>query len=324
MEKQLITIDAKEFGIEENKANELTSGLTTILQEREILSEAYKDVMLLDITEENLQTFRELRLKIRDNRTKGIEKWHKVNKEFFLTGGRFIDAIKNKEIAENERMEESLLSAEKHFENLEKERLEKLQNERLSLVSPFLENTLGLDLKSMDEEMFNNFFTGAKLNFESKKELERLELERIEKERIAEVEKQKAIQEENNRLKKEREEIEKELEKERKIQAEKEAKLKAENDLKLKKEREEREKIEAELKAKKEAEEKAEKQRLDKIESERKEAEKLSKAPIKKQMSVWVNSFELPRINLDNETSKEIIVKFESFKKWSLSQIENL
>ena len=38
----------------------------------------------LEITEENLPVFKELRLKIRDNRTKGIEKWHKLNKAFFL------------------------------------------------------------------------------------------------------------------------------------------------------------------------------------------------------------------------------------------------
>ncbi len=118
-----LTVNPKEFGIEETKANELTSGLSTTLIEREALKESYKSIISLEITEDNLDKFKDLRIKIRDNRTKGIEKWHKANKEFFLTGGRFVDAIKNKEIIINEEMEAKLLAAEKFFENKEKERL---------------------------------------------------------------------------------------------------------------------------------------------------------------------------------------------------------
>lgn len=97
MEIATLVVNPKEFGLEENKALELTSGLTTILTERETLKNAYLDVIDLDITEENLPTFKELRLKIVKNRTQGIEKWHKTTKDFFLTGGRFVDSVKNKE-----------------------------------------------------------------------------------------------------------------------------------------------------------------------------------------------------------------------------------
>ena len=75
---------------------------------------------------------------------------------------------------------------------------------------------------------------------------------------------------------------------------------------------------------KKDAEAKAEKERLDKIEAEKKEAEKLAKAPIKKQMENWVNSFNLPNLNLENAKKTEIIETFEKFKTWAKQQIENL
>ena len=117
---ELMKVDPKEFGLEESKANELTSGLTTILEERKVLIDSYIETIKLEITEDNLPIFKELRLQIRDNRTKGIEPWHKVNKQFFLTGGRFVDAIKNKEVAENERMESKLMErSEEHTSELQ-------------------------------------------------------------------------------------------------------------------------------------------------------------------------------------------------------------
>ena len=316
--ENLTTIEAKNYGIEETRANELIGNLPQIQEERNVLQEQYREVIKLDIEETNTSKIaKELRLKIVKNRTQGIGVWHKTTKDFFLKGGQFVDAIKRKEEAVNIQMEETLEQIEKYAENKEKERLAKLQADRLELISPYLENIFGLDLAIMSDEMFENFLIGSKQKHEAKIEAEKLESERIEKERLAEIERQKAIEDENIRLKKEAEEKKKALELERKAQAEKEAKLKAEADAKLKAEREAKEKLEAEIKAKAEADAKA------KAAAE-KEAEKLAKAPIKKQLTIWVDSFELPNTNVDNETSKEIIEKFESFKKWSKSIIEKL
>lgn len=341
--EQVTIIDAKQYGIEETKANELIGNLPQIQSERLVLEQQYKDVIELDIEDLNTSKIaKELRLKIVKNRTQGIGVWHKTTKDFFLKGGQFVDAIKRKEEAVNIQMEETLEAIEKHAENKEKERLELLQQERLKKIEPFLENTFGLDLANMSDEMFENFLLGSKSKHEAKIEAERLEAERIEKERLAEIERQKAIEAENLRLKKEAEEKEKALEKERKEQAEKEAKLKAENEAKikteqekqakeraeaeakLKTEREAKEKLEAEIESKKQAEEKAEKERLDKIEADKKEAEKLAKAPIKKQLNVWVDSFELPKSTIENEKTKLILEKFEAFKKWSKEQVETI
>lgn len=327
-------INPVEFGIEPVKAKEMLSGLSVAYAERDVLKKSYIDVIELPITEENLQTFKELRLKIVKNRTQGFESWHKTNKAFYLAGGRFVDAIKNKEVLENEQMEAKLLEAEKFFENQEKERLLALKKEREALLQPFVDS-LPNDLESLDQDVFDSFLETKKKQHAEKIEAERLEAERIEKERIEREKEIEAQRLENLRLKAEAEAREKAIEKER---AEAEAKQKAiqeeadkkareekaKQDAILKAEQEVKAKLEAELQAKKDAEIKAENDRIAKEKAEKLEAEKLAKAPIKKQLYVWVESFEIPAVVVDNETSKEIIAKFEAFKKWSLTQVNNL
>lgn len=182
-----LQIKPTEYGIEEAKANELTKGLSSILKERESLIIAFDDVSELEINEENIPTFRELRLKIQKNRTQGINKWHKSVKEYFLAGGRFVDAIKNKENQVNEEMESKLMDAEKHFENLEKERVEKLNQERIKLIEPYVDDVFGLDLGNMQDDVFEAYFESKKkqhaekIEAEKKAEAERLENERLDK-----------------------------------------------------------------------------------------------------------------------------------------------
>jgi colicin import membrane protein len=301
------------FGLELTKAQEMTSGLSTTLAEREVLKNAYVDVIELPITTETLPTFKELRLKIVKNRTQGIEKWHKTNKAFYLAGGRFVDAVKNKEIVINELMEAKLLEAEKFFENQEKEKARLLNESRIEKIRPYVDDVTGLDFAVMTDEDFDDYLLGKKTRFENEQKEREAELLRIETERLAEIERQKAIELENAKLKEEA----KEKELEERIEKEKQNAI-------LKAVQEARSKVEAELKAKKDAEIKAENERIEKEKTEKLEAEKLAKAPIKKQLSVWVNSFNIEETNIDNETSKQIKEKFEAFKKWSLLQVGSL
>jgi len=246
-----------------------------------------------------------LRLKIVKNRTQGINKWHKVNKEFFLTGGKFVDAIKRKEIQVNESMEEKLMTAEKHFENLEKERIAAIQKERVTLISEYLPDANERDLASMEVDLWDLFFDSKKKAFFEEKE-------RIEKERQAVIEKEKAEAEERERIRKENEELkaaaaakEKELQKERE---EREAILKEERE-KVEAERQQREKekaeeqkkllqLQAELKAKKEA-----------------EAERIAEAKAKEEAELSKG---------DQDKIKELISDLDSLKtKYSFKSNEN-
>lgn len=323
------------FGIELEKAQEMTIGLLTTIAEREVLKYAYVDVIGLEITTENLPVFKELRLKIVKNRTQGIEKWHKTNKAFYLAGGRFVDAIKNKEILVNEEMESKLLDAEKFFENQEKEKARILNEARIERLKPYIEDVTGLTFAEFSDEDFDDYLLGKKTRFEKEQKEREEEAKRIEAELLAEIERQKTIEEENYKLKAEAEAKEKALEKERAEALAKQKAIqdaadkkaleeKAKQEAVLKAEQEAKAKIEAELQAKKDAEIKAERERLAQIEADKKAAELAAKAPVKKQLSVWVNSFEIPECAVKNETSKEIKEKFEAFKKWSINQINNL
>jgi len=339
--KQEVVAVAIETSLELTQQNEIKDGLKSILSEREILIDAYNDVIRLEITSENLETFKELRLKIVKNRTQGIEKWHKVNKEYFLNGGRFVDSIKNKEIAENQRMESNLLSNEKHFENIEKERLEKLQEDRMILVSPFLESIENVVLNTMEEDVFLAYLSTKKqqyqmkLEIESKIEAERLakiEAERLENERIrlenealketARLEKTKSDEVlrlakiESDKL------LAEQLEKSRleqiesdKIENEKRRLAKIESDKLLK--------IATEKATEKRIADDLENSRLAKIEAERLAKIEEAKKPIQEKLKQWVSSFELPTQSINNETSKQIQDKFESFKSWAEKQINN-
>jgi colicin import membrane protein len=347
---EIIKVNPEEYGIEAKKASELTGNLPQIKSERDILSQRYEEVVKMDIENpETAKIARELRLKIRDNRTKGIDVWHKTTKDFFLKGGQFVDAIKRVEIAVNQRMEENLESIEKYFENKEKERKAKLNEERLSILEPYSEFVpFGINFGEISEEEFTKILNGSKLQLEAKLEEERkVEEERLRIEKITKLHYERkeqllplwqflddttinfgelseelfaSIKSVANAKK-----VDYEAEQERiRVENEKLAAEKAELEAKAKKEREEKAALEAELQAKKEAEAKALKEAAEKAEKELIEAEKLAKAPIKKQMSVWVNSFELPTTEIQNEKVDLIKQKFEAFKNWSLKEIEGL
>jgi len=176
-------VKAEDFGLNEIQATEIQKGLQQIIEERNILSQSYSEIIQLEITTENLIKFRELRLKIRDNRTKGIEPWHKTNKEFYLRGGQFLDAIKKKEVMENERMETNLLENENFFENKEKERLQTLHNERFAIASQFVEDLTGINFSDMEEDVFTAYISAKQKQFNEQLEAKRqAEIDAIQRE----------------------------------------------------------------------------------------------------------------------------------------------
>jgi len=296
------------FGIEENKAQGMVSGLRTVFAEREILKDAYIDVIELPINTENLPTFKELRLKLVKNRT-SIEKWHKENKAFYLAGGRFVDAIKNKEVLEGQEMESKLMEAEKFFERQQAEITAKLNAERIALVEPYLESVVGLDLTTMDEYIFDAFLEGSKKKFNDKIEAERIAEEKRIEEAKAEAERLEAQRLENVKLK---------------AEAEAQAVKDAETLKELREQHHARLALESELQSFVDAELTAENERASKELQDKKDAEKLAKAPIKKQLGIWVECFEIPLPLNCNSTSIEIQNKFEAFKKWAKLEIEKL
>ena len=359
---ELQIIDSTEFGIEAKKAKEITSGLTSILSEREILQEAYKVVLKLEVVPENVSQFKELRLKIRDNRTKGIDAWHKVNKDFYLKGGQFVDAIKRKEVLVNEQMEEKLLEAEKHFENLEAQRLIDLNNSRKEAIAPYVSDLGLLDFSNMPDDVWVPYFESKKKAHEEQIAIDKAEAVRLEAERVAREKEIETQRLENIRLKaeadakekirqargkemqpyivyirdynklldmsdaeftKEMKAIQRGAMEQMKYEAEKLQAEETERIAEAKRKQQEFEKA-TEERLNKEAELKVENERLAKEKAEKLEAEKLAKAPIKEQLNIWVNCFEIPLPKEANETTLDIAKKFNSFKEWAKTEIDKL
>lgn len=329
-----IALDPKQYGLDEKKAEQMTSGLVSILSERDILSGIYLRVINQELNGETLDEARSLRLKIRDNRTKGIEAWHKTNKEFYLRGGQFVDAIKKVQVLENERMEDALLGIEKYFENKEKERQQKLHDERIVIISQYVDDITGLDFRAMADDVFEAFVSAKKIAQESRIEAERIaEEQRLEAIRI-ETERIEAQRVENERLKKEAAEKEMQLQKEREESAkamqeaiaEQQRLAKIEQDKQasiLAKQKEETDRIFYELKAEQDRQAKKQKEREAAELAAKKEAEKLAKAPIKKQLQAWVKEFSISPIP-EHDTAVLIANKFDAFKLWALKEIDTL
>jgi hypothetical protein len=187
----------------------------------------------------------------------------------------------------DEDFQELLKECEIHKSLIEKKA--KIKEVRESMLRPFVSFLSGLneDLSEITEEQFQDLMTkGKKAEKEFKEKMERQEAE-------------------NRKLKAEAEAREKQIE------AEKE------------KERAERARLQKELDDKREREARQEQERKDLELKEKKEAERLAKQPVKKQLEVWVNSFEIPDLNIESEKKNQIKEKFESFKRWALIEIEN-
>jgi len=222
--------------------SEISKGLAVPRAERDLLIDEFNEVSRLEITTENLSTFKELRLKIVKNRTKGINVWHKNGKEVSLRMGQLYDSIKKTECQINESMEKVLHDAENHFENIEKERLKTLNNERVELIKHYVDEIDYRDYGVMDNDVFEAYFDAKKNLFDEIKKKELIaNISRMKK--VAEEEERiEAIEKENEVLRHERKEKEKELEKvieekrviaANRLRVELEAKNKVENELKL-------------------------------------------------------------------------------------------
>jgi len=195
--------------------------------------------------------------------------------------------------------------AKAESERLEQIRLDDLERTRKYEIAPYIQ------------------FFNAETNLRDLSENEYKELlESLVNAKKEYLEEQEKIKLENERLKAEAEKAAKQAELERENARKEAEKLEAKRQAELAEERAKQVKLQAELEAKERAEREA-KQREEQAELEaKKEAERLAKAPIKKQMEAWVNSFQLPNTDLSNDSVNEIKAKFESFKNWSLKELD--
>lgn len=335
MTNEIVKINASDYGLEETKAKEIESLFLPMLSKMSELENEYNDILKNEINPETCQRAKDLRLSYVKIRT-GTAEIHKKAKEFYLNGGRFVDGWKNAQLFASGEKEKTLKNIEDHFENQEKERLDKLRADRVELLKPYTDIE-PLALGHMEQSVFDNYLTGVKLAHEQRIAAEKkAEEDRIAKEK-AEDEAREKQRLENIRLKEEADKREKEIEVEREktrkeneenerlaeIERKKQAKILADQKAKADKERaellakaeterKEKERLESEIKAKAEAEEKAKKEAQAKIEAENKaklQAEKKAKlAPDKDKLLNFMQLVnDLPRPDVKSIEAAEIV-----------------
>lgn len=189
MENTLIKINPQEYGIEEIKAQQIAYQFKPMLDKMVELEHEYNEVISLPIEEKETPIkAHDLRMKYVKVRT-GTAAIHKIQKEFYVKAGKYIDGWKNAQLFASQGIEEKLEGIEKYAENKEKERIANLQSERSKLCTQYEFDGGLAELGKMSVEVWNNFLSGIKLAFENKKEAERkAEEERIETERLNNLE----------------------------------------------------------------------------------------------------------------------------------------
>lgn len=181
-----------------------------------------------------------------------------------------------------------------------------------------------MDFQDMSDEAFETFLFGLKATHDAKVEQARIlaEQEALRQKQMEEERERQRV--ENERLKAEAEQRERELEIERK-KAREEAEKAQEA---IRKAEEEKRAIQAKLDAEKkrieDAEKEAERVRVEAERLAKLEAEKLAKAPIKKQLTNWVDSFSIAKPTIENETTIQIEQKFEAFRNWAKELIKTI
>ncbi len=236
--KELIIKDEL-AGLEESKAKQIEAVFAPMVEMLKGFEKAYNEVVSMDVTEDTCKKAKRLRLDISKIRI-DADKIRKVQKEEYTRGGNAVQGVYNILKFAVVDKEEKLKEIETHFERLEEEKKKTLQAEREIELNKYDFDGSTTALGNMDENVWKNFLSGTKLNYEAVKEAER----KAEEERLAKIEadriEQERIKKENEALKKEHEALKKEREAEKKKQ-----------DAILKKEREAKEKIEKELADKK-------------------------------------------------------------------------
>ncbi len=191
---ELVKINAKDYGLEETKAKEISDMFQPMLETMVELEKEYNDVIEGEMSPENCIEAKALRLKYVKVRT-GTAEIHKKLKAFYLLGGRFVDGWKNAQLMASEGIEGKLMLIEKHYENLEAEKISKLQEKRAKELEKFEVDFVPGNLGEMESEVWGNYISGVKLNYQAKIDAEKkAKEERIQKEKEAALQRTRAIE----------------------------------------------------------------------------------------------------------------------------------
>lgn len=190
MNQELVSFEVPEFAnIEKSKAQQIKETfepMAIMLSEFEKRYNKLMSIPLSDMTPEICKEYKRFRLdvsKVRINTGKAKDK----AKEYLKLEDKAIMGVHNILVYSVKEMEDNAKKRENYYENLERERIEKLDSERRTELEKysFAGSLLETNLGAMSEEVWSNYIAGVKLNYEKQIEAERVaEEKRIEQERI--------------------------------------------------------------------------------------------------------------------------------------------
>jgi len=206
MSTQIITLDTPELkDIELSKSQQIKAIFEPMVKMLAEFESRYDDVLeksMDGIDEDLVFEAKELREAIGKVK-KDADKLRKEKKEPYLRAGKAIDAVNNVLKYAIQEKEEVLKSIEEHHKVQAQKRRDDLQEERVKLLAPYVENANLINLHSMPEDVFNAYFTTKKKEHEDKLLAE-------QKEKEEQIKKEKAEKEENERIRKENEKLKEE------------------------------------------------------------------------------------------------------------------
>ena len=229
-------------GVDPSKAAAIKATFEPMVKMLESFEEAFTEVTGKEINPETCKEAKRLRLDIGKIRV-SADKARKTQKEEHLRAGNAIQGVYNiLKFAVTDK-EEKLKAIEQHFERIEAERTAKLQADRQIELAQYEADGEFIDLGKMTDEVWNNYLTGVRLNYEAVKEAEqKAEFERLAREEAEKAE-QDRIRAENEQLKKEAEEEREKFRLSREAADKENARIHAENEGKLRAERDEQERL---------------------------------------------------------------------------------
>lgn len=189
----------------ESKALQIQSCFVGVAAEAQVLMEVYPEFVNKEITQELVELATEYKKRVAKTRN-SIEKIRKSEKEFYLRGGQFVDAIGKKLITPLQEIEGNLEPIINHFELLEAKRRADLRDKRWAELAQFTER-YPERLDVMEEEDYQTLLAGAKVRHQQEMEARKL----AEAKAKEEAEAFERLQEENNRIRRESEAKQREI-----------------------------------------------------------------------------------------------------------------
>ena len=312
IDREIVTV-LEHSGLERSQAQEVMEGFKIFFEEVKSFENKAKAILITDATQvAEMKEARTIRLELKNIRV-NAEKVRKERKEFFLRGGKAIDGLANVLKALIVPLEEHLDKQENYPERMEGERKDKVNQERILALQPFVQDILVYNLRDMTDGAFEVLLKTSQAAFQAQKDAERVaEEERKASEEAKRLEDER-VREENAKLKVDAEAREKAHAEEReKAEAERKSIEEARQ-----KEAEAREKAEAELRKKNEAEERA---KQEKVEADRKEVaekdkrEKAEKYRTFRAANGWTEETKADFYEQTNDTGVVLYKKVGVFK----------